>query len=301
MARASLNPDRAKQGGGGIEAGNYECLAAKFANIKTDFRPNQLYMVLTCGILDKDGDRVRGADDVEINLSFGEKSLEAFHPGVGAPGEDEPEDQTDAVDAEGNTIYCEPGAEFNKSCGAMVFMESLAKAGFPKATLDRCHASDYVGLKFQLATEEPKKLNEKYGLRLNTKPMKDRKTGEDVNITYKVAEKWLNPNYLSGGDAKAKGKPNGKVAEDAKPTDPEEIAKLVLAEVAKQKAGDKNAIKSKNALVGFFTNAYTKAKYKPGPTLVEAQKFIKDEEWLVGAVAELGGTFDEGVTTFPDA
>ena len=53
--------------------------------------------------------------------------------------------------------------------------------------------------------------------------------------------------------------------------------------------------------MGFFTNAYTKAKYKPGTTLTEAQKFIKDEEWLVGAVAELGGTFDEGVTTFPEA
>jgi len=303
MPKASLNPDRAKQGGGGVEAGNYQAEAVKFANIKTDFRPNQLYLVMDCAVLDKDGDKVRGADNVEITLSFGQKSLEAFHPGeASGPDDADPTDQGDGVDAEGNTVWCSGEESFNKSAGAIVFMESLAKAGFPKAILDRCYAPDLVGLKFALATEEPRKLNEKYGLRLNTKPMKDAQSGEPVNITYKVAEKWLNPNYLSGGDAKAKGgKANGAAKEESKPTDPEEIAKLVLAEVAKQKAGDKNAIKSKNALVGFFTNAYTKAKYKPGPTLVEAQKFIKDEEWLVGAVAELGGTFDEGVTTFPEA
>lgn len=300
MAKASLNPDRAKQGGGGVEAGNYEVTAAKFANIKTDFRPNQLYLVLTCAVLDKDGDKVRGADDVEVNLSFGEKSLEAFHPGNGKSAtDDDPEDQGDGVDAEGNMVWCEADSQFNKSCGAIVFMESLAKAGFPKATLDRCWADDYVGLKFALATEEPKKLNEKYGLRLNTRPMKDRQTGADVNITYKVAEKWLNPNYLTGGTGKAKSKPNGaEESADTRPTDPEEIALQVLGEVAKSKAGEKNKIKSKMQLIGFFTNAYTKAKYD-AKKLVEVQKLVKDDEWVAGAIATLGGTYEAGVTTFP--
>jgi hypothetical protein len=296
-----LNPDRAKQGGGGVEAGNYEVTAAKFANIKTDFRPNQLYLVLSCAVLDKDGDKVRGADDVEINLSFGEKSLEAFHPGQGsAPGDDDPTDVGDGVDAEGNTVWCEQDAQFNKSCGAIVFMESLAKAGFPKATLDRCWADDYVGLKFALISEVPKKLNEKFGLRLNTKPMTDRHTGQPVDITYKIADKWLNTNYLSGGDAKAK-KANGKVVEEtAKPTDPEEIAKEVLGLVAGQKAGEKNKIKSKQALLGFFTNAYTKGKYD-AKQLSAVQKLVKDDDWIVGAVAELGGSFDEGVVVFPES
>jgi hypothetical protein len=302
MAKASLNPDRAKQGGGGVEAGNYQAEAVKFANIKTDFRPNQLYLVMDCAVLDKDGDKVRGADNVEIQLSFGQKSLEAFHPGTASgPDDTDPQDEGDGVDAEGNTVWCSGDESFNKSAGAIVFMESLAKAGFPKATLDRCYAPDLVGLKFALATEEPKKLNEKYGLRLNTKPMKDARDGSDVVITYKVAEKWLNPNYLSGGDAKAK-KANGKVdhEEAAKPTDPEEIAKEVLGIVAAQKAGEKNKIKSKQALLGFFTNAYTKGKYD-AKQLVTVQKLVKDDDWIVGAVAELGGSFDEGVTTFPEA
>lgn len=302
MAKASLNPDRAKQGGGGVEAGNYEVITSKFANIKTDYRPNQLYMVLGCAVLDKDGERVRGAEDVELTLSFGEKSLESFHPGQADSPEDEPTDQGDGVDAEGNTVWCEADAQFNKSCGAMVFMETLANAGFPKTTLDRCWAADYVGLKFELATEEPKKLNEKYGLRLNTKPMKDRQTGEAVNITYKIANKWLNTNYLTGGSSKAKGgKANGAAAEEAsdRPTDPNEIALHVLSEVAKLKPGEKNKIKSKQALVGFFTNAYTKAKFDP-KKLAEVQKIVKDDDWLVGAVAELGGSYDEGVTTFAE-
>ncbi len=297
MPKASLNPDRAKQGGGGVEAGNYQAEAVKFANIKTDFRPNQLYLVMDCAVLDKDGDKVRGADNVEITLSFGQKSLEAFHPGeASGPDDADPTDQGDGVDAEGNTVWCSGEESFNKSAGAIVFMESLAKAGFPKAILDRCYAPDLVGLKFALATEEPKKLNEKYGLRLNTKPMKDAQTGSDVNITYKVAEKWLNPNYLSGGDAKAKGGKANGAAKDEPALSGEDLAMHVLGEVAKLKAGEKNAIKSKNALVGFFTNVFTKGKYKGLP---EAQKLVKDDDWLAGAVATLGGTYEDGVTTFP--
>lgn len=299
MARPSLNPDKAAQGGGGIEAGNYEVLGAKFANIKTDFRPNQLYLALTLGVCDKDGDRVRGADDVDMHVSFGEKSLEAFHPGQADSPTGDAEDQGDAPDAEGNTVYCEDGAQFNKSCGTIVFMESLAKAGFPKNILDRCYADDFVGLKFALASKPPKELNERFGLRLNTKPMTDRKTGQPVDITYKIADKWLNPNYLSGGDAKPKGKANGKVAEDAPALTGKDLAMHVMGEVAKLKAGEKNALKSKNALVGFFTNVFTKGKHKGLP---EAQKLVKDDEWLAEAVSELGGFYDTetGVTTFPE-
>lgn len=305
MPRASLNPDKAKQGGGGIEAGNYEVIGAKFQNIKTDFRPNQLYLVLSLAVLDKDGDRVRGAEEEELRLSFGEKSLEAFHPGMADSADDtDPTDQGDGVDAEGNTVWQEEGSQFNKSCAAMVFMETLAKAGFPKATLDRCWAEDYIGLKFELATEEPKKLNEKYGLRLNTKPMKDRTTGEPVNISYKIAQRWINAN--EGKEAKTK-KANGKVdheekAAAASSSDPESVAAAVLAAVAQSKPGEKNKIKSKAALVGFATNAYAKAKYDP-KKLSEVQKLIKDDDFLVGAIAELGGSFDpdSGVTVFAEA
>lgn len=299
MPRPSMNPDRARQGGGGPEAGNYLVKSAKFQNRKTDFKKNQPTLVFECAVLDKDGDEVRGADDVELFFAFGEKSIEAFHPGQAASPNDEPQDQGDGVDAEGNTIYCaEEGAEFNASCGAIVFSTSLAKAGFPKQTLDRCWAPDYVGLKFALATKTSKEVNEKMGTRLSTKP-----PANDPNavISYKIAEKWLNPNYLSKDSAKAgSSKANGKVSESEapKPTDPEDIAKAVLAKLAADMPGKE--IKTKQALSGFFTNGYTKSKFDP-KKLKEVQVLVKDEEWLIGALAELGATYDEGVTTFAEA
>lgn len=299
MPRPSMNPDRARQGGGGPEAGNYLVKSAKFQNRKTDYKKNQPTLVFECAVLDKDGDEVRGAEDVELYFGFGEKSTEAFHPGQADGPGDEPQDQGDGVDAEGNTIYCaEEGAEFNASCGAIVFSTSLAKAGFPKQTLDRCWAPDYVGLKFTLATKTSKELNEKFGTRLSTKPTPDGGT-----VTYKIAEKWLNPNYLTSGASSGKttSKANGKVKEEAeapKPTDPTEIAVAVLGKLAADMAG--KSIKTKQALSGFFTNSYTKSKFDP-KKLKDVQAIVKDEDWLIGALAELGATFDEGVTTFAEA
>lgn len=296
--RPSGNPDKAKQGGGGVEAGNYLVNAAKFQNMKSDYKVCQPTLVFGCDVLDKDGDLVRGEEPVEMYFSFGAKSLEAFHPGQSSgPDDDQPEDQGDGVDAEGNTIYCAGDEQFNASCGAIVFNTSLAKAGFPKNILDRCYAPDYVGLKFALATRTSKELNEKMGTRLSTKPTKDGGT-----VTYKVAEKWLNPNYLmnGAGSNKKSTKTSAEPESKAKPTEPEEIAKEVLEIVSREKAGPKNTIKTKQALVGFFTNAYTKGKYDP-KKLKACQDFIKDEDWIVGAVAELGGTYDEGAVEFPSA
>ncbi len=301
--RASLNPDKAAQGsGGGIEAGNYQVESAVFKNIKTDFKPKQPAMVFGMTTLDKDGDPVRGADPVEMTLSFGEKAGVSFHPGkIDGPEADTVEDQGDDIDAEGNTLYiAADGAEINKSCGAMVFMESLVKLGVPKALLDRCYAPDFEGMKFSLETRTPEKINEWLGTRLNTRPPKDSKDGGGV-ITYKVATKLLNPKHFSSnGAGGSKATAKAEAPAEAKPTDPEEIAKAVLARVAAAKAGDKNKIKTKAALIGFFTNEYTKGKFD-AKQLGKAQGFVKNEEWITEAVAELGGSIDEGVTTFPDA
>ncbi len=301
--RASLNPDKAAQGsGGGIEAGNYLVDSALFKNIKTDFKPKQPAMVFGMTTLDKDGDPVRGADPVEMTLSFGEKAMLAFHPGkVDSADATDVEDQGDDVDAEGNTIYVtEDGAQFNKSCGAMVFIESLVKLGVPKALLDRCYAPDFDGMKFKLETKTPAQINEWLGTRLSTRPPKDQQEG-GVGITYKVATKLLNPKHFSSnGTGSSKATAKAEAPAEAKPSDPEEIAKAVLARVAAAKAGDKNKIKTKAALIGFFTNEYTKGKFDP-KQLGKAQAFVKNEDWIGEAVAELGGMIDEGVTTFPDA
>lgn len=300
MARPSLNPDKARQGGGGVEPGNYEVITSKFMNIKTDYKPNQMYLCFPdAAVLDKDGDKVRGADAVEINFSFGEKSLEFFHPANATGADDnDPTDQGDAVDAEGNTIYCTEDETFTKSCGAMVFLESLAKHGFPKAILDRCWAPDFEGLKVELATMTAAEVNKKFGTRLSERPAKDGNT-----ITYKVAVKWLNPTYLgkAGAGAKAgKSKDAEPVheSENGKPQGVEDITKHVLSLVAVKKAGPKNPIKNINALNGFFAQQYSVAKMDP-KHLKACQDKLKDEAWLEDAVIELGGTFEAGVATFP--
>ena len=301
--RASLNPDKARQGGGGIEAGNYAIAAAAFRVIKTDYKPTQPALVLDLEQLDKDGDPVRGADTVsDVVFSLGEKALEAFHPGtVDSADAEDVEDQGSDVNAEGNTLFvAEDGAQLNKSCGAMVLMESLLKLGVPKPILARCYAPDFVGMKFSLATKTGKEINEWLGTRLSTKPTSDGNT-----VTYKVATKLLNPKHFSNGagsgatSKKASKGEDSAAADSGRPTDPEDIAKFVLGKVAAAKAGEKNKIKSKAALLGFFTNEYTKAKFDP-KSLGKAQGFVKDEDWVVGAVAELGGTYDEGVTVFPE-
>ena len=296
MPRATLNPDKAKQGGG-VEPGNYEVTGATFRNVKTDYRPNQLKLILSLATLDKDGDPVRGADPVDLELGFGEKSLEVFHPGQASSPNGDPDDAGTDPEAEGNTIYCDGNGQFSKSCGALVFIESLAKAGFPKSTLDQCWAPSFIGMKFALDAKSPMEVNSRYGLRLNTKPMKDRQTGEDVNITYKVADKWLNPNYLTngtGGPAKDKG-----AAAAEKATEPEDIAKAILTTLSHSRRGDKNTIKTQKALMGFAVNEFTKAKY-PQPKLKAVQALFADADWLVGEVSELGGSYIDGATSFPE-
>ncbi len=304
MPRPSLNPEKARTGGGGIEAGNYEVVAAKFQNIKTDYRPNQLNMLFDLATLDKDGDRVRGADPVEMHLSFGQKSLEAFHPGQGKnQDDDDPQDMTDAVDAEGNTIFCKGNEQFSASCAALVFQKSLTALGFPKELQDKCWAPAYTGLKFSLDTLDPKTLNDRLKLRLNTKPMKD-EDGQERAVTYKIATKWLNPNYLTSGTSANGAKSSASAAPAA--TSPEEIAAACIRKVAVQRAGPKNAIKTKQSLAGFATNAFATGKYKAN--LADVRKFFEDDDWIAAQVAEIGGEMDfnddgawTGKVTFPAA
>ncbi len=85
----SLNPDLAKQGGGGVEAGNYRVKAAKNANIKTDYRPNQIYLFLDLSTLDANFQPVREAEDQELKLSYGQESLKHYRVGVAKDANDE--------------------------------------------------------------------------------------------------------------------------------------------------------------------------------------------------------------------
>jgi hypothetical protein len=304
MPRASLNPDKAKQGGGSFEAGIYEITAAKTQNIKTDYKANQPYLVLVGMICDADSESVRGADETNIQFGFGEKSLQYFHPGeASSRDDDDPADQGDEVDAEGNTIYAiDADEQFNKSCGAIVFAESLKKLGFPTEVLDTFYCPDFVGAKFHIESKTAEQVNKMLGTRLNTKPTSDGNT-----VTYKVATKWLNAAMFGGGKnaaaAKVGAKANGKAS--AKPAAAEPAAddagtgdaladnvKSVLATIAAAKAG--KSVANVQQLVAAFTQENAKSKTVAVKELVAAQKLIKNEEWLAEALNELGVDYTAG-------
>lgn len=305
MPKMSLNPDLAKQGGGGVEAGNYRVKIAKNANIKTDYRPNQIYFVLDLATLDANFQPVRDSEDQELKLSYGQESLKHYRVGVAKDANDQdPVAKSDDPDQEGNTIVPQDSEPFNKSCAAMVFLESLKKQGFPVDILNRGYAPDFQGLEFTLASYSPKECNDKFGTRLNTKPVKDKDDPtKTIDITYKVVTKWNNPNYLGGASSAAA---SGTTTSSAAPTNAvatesaEELLPKVLKVVAERKKGTE--IKSKQALFGFVTNEYTKHNPKLPPSkLPEVQKIVNDNlEFVAEVFAEYGVTAernDEGVLT----
>lgn len=299
MPRASLNPDKAKSGGG-IESGNYEIITAKCANIKTDFKPVQPAMVFSVRTLDKNGAAVPDTEDQELTLAFGEKSSSHFSPGVGQSITDaDPKDMGKDVDAEGNTVYCEEGAQFNSSSGALVFLKSLSKHGFPQDILDACWMPSFVGMKFFLQTLSAKEVNEGYGTRLNTGKTRD---GNDFN--FKVAAKWLNPSYLGKSSTSAPAPAaNGNAAAStttttttaAAPAAPAagtktsipDALKLCIAKLADKKKG--KTIDIRSSLNGFLTNELSALKLT-GISIAEFKKALADDEMVKDALTEAKAT-----------
>lgn len=288
MQKASFNPDLAKQGGGGVEAGKYRIKAAKTQNIKTDYKANQLYLVLDLIQLDANWQPVREAEEQELRLSFGNESLKHYRPAkANGPTDPDPVDQGDAPDAEGNTVGVLDSEPFNRSTSAMVFFDSLAKHGFSKEKLNECYTPMFAGMEFELASYSPKECNEKFGTRLNTKPMKDKEDPtRTVDITYKVAVKWNNPNYLSGqSTANTAAAPAQTTASPSE--SPEELAAKVLKVVIDKKKGSE--IKSAQAVNGFVTNAYTQHNPKlPASQLSAVQALVKDPASLAKILVNVG-------------
>ena len=287
MKKGSLNPDLAKQGGLGIEKGKFLVKSAKFQNRKTEYRENQMYLVLGCAVLDDNYQPVREAEDVDLQFSFGKESLKHFRPALGKDVNDQdPVDQGDAPDAEGNTFGLLDGEPVNRSTAVMVLFDSLVKQGFPKATLDLGWAPSFVGLQFELATYTSKECNEKFGTRLNTKPMKDA-DGTEKPVSYKVAVKWQNPNYLSGAAAAPTATTTGAAPVTASSESDEDLLTRVIKVVADRKKGSE--IKTEQALFGFVTNEYTKHNPKlPTARLAAVQALAKNAAAVAKAFVEAG-------------
>lgn len=292
MPRASFNPDKAKQGSSGIENGNYLVTAAKVANVEGFGKVVQPALVFTAELLDKDGDVVRDADSADIQFTFGPESAKRFSPGNGTSMTDiDPTDLGKDIDVEGNTLYCDEGAQLNASAAGTVFFKSLGKHGFPTDILEAAWAPAFVGLKFRLESLPGKEINEKFGLRLNEKPGK---SGQVFN--YKVATKWLNPDYLGkNGAGKSDTKTEAKSDKaDAVKSAPSDVLKTCVERLAKLKSG-KGPIPTRMSANGFLKNEFSRTGgpgKTSGMTLPEFNKILADDELvktaLMDAGAELG-------------
>lgn len=283
MPRPSLDPDKAKQSQfenkTKVEAGVFEVLSAKTEITKGTFATDvaQLSMILEVALLDKSGARVGDAEP--ISLQFGiSKALDKFAPGVGKDINDEsPVSAGTEVGATGNTVYFDGAGELSGSSGTIVFMKSLKKLGFPNDVLDFCWFPAFKGLKFSMITKTAKEINDLLGVRLNTK---DGINGKPV--PYRIATEWLNRGYLTGKKEEPKAAPASVTAN----IDVEDLIAQTMAKVAEVKAG--SPIKSMQALKGFFTHEFTKAKF-PTAKLAQAQRIFANPDGLNELIGSLGG------------
>lgn len=329
MPKPSSNPDKAVSGGGGsrVEAGTFEITGACYRNVKSDFKDHVVVsLVLTGAVCDKDGDRVKDADPAEIILTLGDKSVKYFRPGQAKDGNDaDPKNLGANADVEGNSVYVltdseqereNPGepavADFHKSCGYVVFNESLVRHGYPKDVLDQTYAPNYIGMKFALTSPLAQEINTRFGLRLNTKPF-TRKDGTSQPVTYKIVDKWLNPAYVknlgkagsngssSGASAAAAAAPATEEKENWDGKSDEDLAVICLTKVSETRSGEKNLVKTIAQLKGLVTNQYTAKSKMPPARLKAVQDLITNATWSQEQVEMLGGTWgaEPALVVFP--
>lgn len=142
-------------------------------------------------------------NDERIKLSI----FERFRPGKAAsPDSDDIEDQGDELDAEGNTIFVVDGAEEYKihpRTGLMVFMKSLAAAGWKEEYFNRVWAPDFVGSTFFVGRH----LEETDQVEIGRDGKERKRT-----IPYRVVKQIIRAGYekKAGAGAAGKGKPAPK-------------------------------------------------------------------------------------------
>src|SRR5262245_51540509 len=136
MPKQSLNPDLASSSAV-IEAGVYRVgSGTKFQNLQVTDKV-QCHLVLPCTPCDSNGEPLRGGSEVDIQFSAGDSAVKrGIHPGRAQTPEDDPIDMGDGLDMEGNTLYkSDESNTLHKTCGMVVFMDSLVKHGYPKTVL----------------------------------------------------------------------------------------------------------------------------------------------------------------------
>lgn len=310
MPKPNMHPDNYVESSGAL-AGKFEIISSAFKVHQANQREGQESRNPTCAQVFKihpitdDGDRIEDATELELVLALGGKSLTSFHPGNAESADDaEPEDLGDEVGTEGNSIYSANGALPNAAASYSIFNRSLAHKGFDKKKIADCYAPHYVGLKFELATVTPDKL-EAFG-------SKKREIDPKVAFTYKVVQAIIeHPKAPGAGKKKATAAavPAGKSGATA-PTaassgdagsgssggdDAEAVAMAVLGEVAAKLAGQQ---KKMNGVKTFWLANYG----KNDPKLQKAARdLVNNPSWLTAQLEALDAAVDGEAVTFAEA
>lgn len=306
MPKPNMHPDNYVESSGAL-AGKFEIVSSLFKVHQANQREGQEARGATCAQVFKihpitdDGDKIEDAAELELVLALGGKSLGSFHPGTAENADDaEPEDLGDEVGTEGNSIYSANGALPNAAASYSIFNRSLAHKGFDKKKIADCYAPHYVGLKFELATVTPDKL-EAYG-------SKARPIDPKVPFSYKVVQSIIEHPKAAGSKKAGKAAPGttktaAKTEAPAETTgagasggddDAADVAFSTLQEVAKKLAGQ---TKKLNGVKTFWL-----ANYKGEPKLQKAARdLVNNPVWLAEKLEALDAAVSEDSVTFAEA
>lgn len=239
-----------------------------------------------------------------IEELFGCGALAKFHPGImDGPDDQNPEDQGDAVGAEGNCIVSD-GSKMNTKSKWAIFTAHLDKLGFKPAVLDAGYLPDLVGLKgFFTSIALPKDADRTY-----KRDPKALVMNKITKFPYdKGSSKGKGAAVASAGAGTAK---NGKAspaaqvaAESAGDEELEAAAVRILLHIAKANAGSSLAT---TKLSGKLVTALNvgipneDGKTVPFPTKQHKgiQAYFKNAEWLAEKAGELDYGLEDGVLSF---
>lgn len=316
----SMLPDAAVESTGAL-AGKFEVLGAVYKVHKDkeyEPKPGQtardnpkvIALVMKVTPLGENDERLEDADTRDIVLKLGGKSLATFHPGKGSsPDDSDPDDLGEELNTEGNTLYIAGGeVAMNSKSGYTVFMKSLQHRGFDAGKIAQCWAPNFKGLKFELATVTPDKL-EGYGQK------KGDTNADGMAITYKVVQDLCKSKGKAKKEEKTEAPPakKGKAApppededaaddEDTPPVavgnDAEAEAIRVLTAVATKLTGKNKKLDQAKT---FWVTMYGDPKVKGSAKLqADARKFVNSDTWLAEQLEELGCVVDadEKTVTF---
>lgn len=257
-------------------------------------------------------------NDERIKLSI----FERFRPGKAAsPDSDDIEDQGDELDAEGNTIFVVDGAEEYKihpRTGLMVFMKSLAAAGWKEEYFNRVWTPDFVGSTFfvgrHLEETDQVEVGRDGKERKRTIPYRvvkqiiragyEKKAGAGAGGKGKAAPKATAPAQAPPpATAKGKGKP-AAAAPPAPPAPPPatangdtgtaDLLEAIMTELAGELSGQSMTL---NALAAKVGKKVTEQGGK-ATQIVPVLKLLKSQEWLEEQALVYGMTVDGGNVQF---